>query len=243
MTDVWTQQRVETCAVLTRFRRVRPVGFVLGFAAAIVLTGGGVAAYAANGGSLLIGRSNTGTAVTTLTSSAGTPLSLKAKSGYPPFAVNSSKPVTHLNADWLDGVDASSFALAAGAHTGIIVGTSDWEDPTDPTSSVIVSVATCPTGTMLTGGGSDNVTTAGHSFINSPDTNQWVVFSTADRVGDPTAEPAIAPDQPDDITSYAVCYNPRGSVVQPDTPVAAPTSLLSPAMKDKLARAVARSSK
>jgi hypothetical protein len=151
--------------------------------------------------------------------------------------------VTNLNADWLDGLSAANYVQrtgAAAASAGIIIGTSDWEDPTDPTSAVIVSMATCPTGTMLTGGGSDNLTAAGHSFINSPDTNQWVVFSTADRVGDPTADPPIPPDQPDDITSYAVCYNPRGAVVQPDPPVAAPASSLSPEMKAKLDRVVAR---
>ena len=99
------------------------------------------------------------------------------------------------------------------------------------------------TGSDDLGGGSDNLTTAGHTFINSPDTNQWIAFSTADPVGNPTAEVPIPPDQPDDITSYAVCYNPRGPVVQPDPPAAAPASSLSPEMKNKLARVVARSSK
>src|SRR6478736_2218291 len=48
----------------------------------------GGAAYAANGGSFLLGRSNTETATAALTNTAGSPLSLVAKAGYAPLRVN-----------------------------------------------------------------------------------------------------------------------------------------------------------
>jgi hypothetical protein len=233
-------------------RRIRPLGFVVGFVAAIVLTGGGVAAYAANGGSLLIGRSNTGTAVTTLTNSAGTPMSLRAKTGYPPFAVNSSKTVTNLNADWIDGINGVNLVQRTGpysATTGNIFGTSDWAPldpsadppgPPDEASNLIISVATCPTGTKLTGGGVDNFTATGFTLVDSPDANSWVVYVQVEDVPVHQAE-----DIPENVTAYAVCYNPRGLVAggQPNARAAKPAITLSPAMKDKLARAVARSGK
>jgi hypothetical protein len=236
--------------VIDRLRRIRPLGFIVGFVAAIVLTGGGVAAYAANGGSLLIGRSNSGTAVTTLTNSAGTPLSLRAKTGYPPFAVNSSKTVANLNADWIDGINGVNLVQRTGpysATTGNIYGDTDWAplDPTadppgppDENSDMLISVATCPTGTKLTGGGVDNFTSTGFTLVDSPDANSWYVFvSVADTHG--------ADDLPENVTAYAVCYNPRGLVSggQPNARAAKPALTLSPAMKDKLARATARSSK
>jgi hypothetical protein len=240
--------------VIARLRRIRPLGFIVGFVAAIVLTGGGVAAYAANGGSLLIGRSNSGTAVTTLTNSAGTPLSLRAKTGYPPFAVNSSKTVTNLNADWIDGINGVNLVQRTGAYaatTGNIYGDSDWaatdpEDPTSPpdeTTNLIISVATCPTGTKLTGGGVDNFTATGFTLVDSPDANSWVVYVGVDDVVEPA--PHDAEDTPANVTAYAVCYNPRGLVAggQPNARAAKPAITLSPAMKDKLARAVASSTK
>lgn len=242
---------MERHPVLARIRMIRPLGFILGFVAAIVLTGGGVAAYAANGGSLLIGRSNTGTAVTTLTNSAGTPLSLRAKTGYPPFLVNSSKPVTNLNADWLDGLSSANFVQRTGAYqatTGNIYGDSAWAplDPTadppgppDETTNLIISVATCPTGTKLTGGGVDNFTSTGFTLVDSPDANSWVVYVSVEDV--PVHQ---SDDTPANVTAYAVCYNPRGPVGdQPNARAAKPAITLSPAMKAKLARAIARSSK
>jgi hypothetical protein len=238
--------------VIARMRLIRPLGFIVGFVAAIVLTGGGVAAYAANGGSLLIGRSNTGTAVTTLTNTAGTPLSLRAKSSaYPPFAVNSSKTVTNLNADWIDGIQGSNLVQRTGAYaatTGNIYGVSDWAptDPSDPasppdeTTNLIISVATCPAGTKLTGGGVDNFTATGFTLVDSPDANSWYVYVGVEDV--PVHQ---ADDVPANVTAYAVCYNPRGPVLggQPNARAAKSTITLSPAMRDKLTRAAARSSK
>ena len=81
-------------------------------------------------------------AETKVTSSAGTPLNLVAKSGYAPLKVNSSKTVTNLSADKLDGLSSGSFAKAS-AKTGIV--------KHDGTFDGIG--AKCPTGTVSTGGG------------------------------------------------------------------------------------------
>ncbi|MSW42680.1 MAG: hypothetical protein F2842_10750, partial [Actinobacteria bacterium] len=66
-------------------------------------------AIAATGGTFILGRSNTATATTILSNTAGTPLSLKAKSGRAPLAVNSSVLVPKLNADLLDGLHSGAF--------------------------------------------------------------------------------------------------------------------------------------
>ena len=63
----------------------------------------GGTAYAATGGTFLLGRSNAATSPTTLTNSAGTPLALNAKAGYAPLGVNSTTKVGRLNSDLLDG--------------------------------------------------------------------------------------------------------------------------------------------
>jgi hypothetical protein len=67
-------------------------------------------ATAANGGSLLLGQSNTATHTTTLTDTSGPALSLKTKSGKAPLLVNSKGLVKHLNANLLDGVTATTLS-------------------------------------------------------------------------------------------------------------------------------------
>jgi hypothetical protein len=67
-------------------------------------------ALAANGKPFLLGRTNVATAVSTLVKKgAGPALDLRVGSG-PPLRVNSSAPVANLNADKVDGQDASSLA-------------------------------------------------------------------------------------------------------------------------------------
>lgn len=99
-------------------------------------------AYAANGGSWLLGRSNYESATTKVTNSSGTPLSLVAKSGYAPLTVNSSKTVTNLSADRLDGYSAGSFAMRSG-KTGTIVHDGYFD----------AVGAKCPSGTVFVSGG------------------------------------------------------------------------------------------
>jgi len=190
--------------MLARLRRIRLAGFIAGFIAALVLTGGGAAAYAANGGSLLIGRSNAGTATTTLSNSGGTALRLNSKAGTAPLAVNRTNKVTNLHADYLDGYSETSFARTIG-QTGYIVAEGEFfdsDDPADMVNDALAAFAQCPAGTKLTGGGQENFTAAGFTLVDAPDSNGWLVISTADE----------ATDTADSVLAYAMCYNPRGAV-------------------------------
>ena len=189
--------------MLTYLRRIRVAGFIAGFIAALVLTGGGAAAYAANGGSLLIGRSNAGTALTTLSNSGGTALRLNSKAGTAPLAVNRTNKVTGLHADYLDGYSETSFARTTG-QTGVIIAEGVFIDTDDDLiNDALEANAQCPAGTRMTGGGADNWT-GELTVINSPglDGRSWDAASFADE----------SVNFPDDLLAYVVCYNPRGAV-------------------------------
>jgi hypothetical protein len=70
-------------------------------------------AVAANGKPFLLGRNNVATAVNTLIKQGpGPALRLRVGAGQPPMAVNSAAQVANLNADKVDGMDASSFLTA-----------------------------------------------------------------------------------------------------------------------------------
>lgn len=130
-----------------------------------------------------LGAKNSTTAATTLTNTAGTPLSLAARSGYAPLVVNSTKTVSRLNADYVDGYHASSFAKVTG-KTGVILA------PADDTSGT----AACPKGTVLTGGGglaSDGLDYSGPSLDVA---NAWETIGNGNTY------------------TFAVCYSPTGSV-------------------------------
>jgi len=75
-------------------------------------------AVAATGGSFILGKSNSASSVTSLTSSTGPALSLRAPAGTAPLQVNRSLKVDRLNADLLDGVDATGFARIGTTSTG-----------------------------------------------------------------------------------------------------------------------------
>ena len=92
--------------------------FVVSLLALFVALGG--VGYAANGGRLILGSSNSASHGTTLRSGAGTTLTLTNTAGRlaakfivlsskPPFAVNSRVTVRNLSADFLDGLDSSAF--------------------------------------------------------------------------------------------------------------------------------------
>ena len=99
--------------------------FALGAACATIIGGG--AAYATNGASLLIGRTNAATAATTLSNSAGTPLVLSGRSTSAPLKVSNTVKVANLNADMLDGYGSSALALTAG-RSAIVTGSPDDAD-------------------------------------------------------------------------------------------------------------------
>ncbi len=77
--------------------------------AAVVLIGAAnLAAYAANGKPLLLGKSNSASKKTTVTNNGSGPaLRLRTKPGQPPLQVNRSDKVRKLNADLVDGEDAA----------------------------------------------------------------------------------------------------------------------------------------
>ena len=201
--------------------------FVAGVAGVVVgsvMLGGVV--YAANGGSLLIGKANKATAPTSLTNSAGVALALAAKAGYPALKVNTAVKVTNLNADKLDSLDSTSFLRKSGtAQNSAALGnkpeasfalasaqagrvTSSTAIPVDiePPDGVVdfyVALATCPAGTVLTGGGGLALG-AGDLFFSGPtgEPGVWEVASVTDP-----------------LEAYAVCLNLRGAPPAPLTPL------------------------
>lgn len=132
--------------------------FAAGAAAMLVLGTG--SAVAATGGKLILGHTNASARTTVISDTKGTPLSLKAPSSKPPLTVSNSRLVSKLNADLLDGRSSSAFALATGT-TGEYV--NDYApfafdlngDKTDDSTAVF---ATCPAGSVPTGGGVYNPT-------------------------------------------------------------------------------------
>ncbi|HET6154257.1 MAG TPA: hypothetical protein VFE15_15040 [Marmoricola sp.] len=84
---------------------------VIGAVTVLVLASNTVA-LAATGHSFLLGKTNKANKTTTLSrTTAGAALTVKTKSSTnPPFVVNGTGKVTHLNADSLDGKDSTAFA-------------------------------------------------------------------------------------------------------------------------------------
>jgi hypothetical protein len=89
------------------FRKSSPVAwFLLG----VLIAGGTGTAYAANGGTFRLGKSNSATATTKLTNTKGTALKVISKAGTPPISVGSnSTKVPYFNADKLDGISSAGF--------------------------------------------------------------------------------------------------------------------------------------
>ena len=194
--------------------------FVAGIAGVVVgaVAFGGVA-YAANGGSFLLGKTNKATAPSVLNNSAGTALSLVAKPGYAPFKVSNAVKVPLLNADKLDGLDSKSFvrvgatvanatnasqlagkdegafALAT-AKVGVVAstGTTAVDYNSDSVTDYYDANATCPAGTIMTGGGFIGDGSQLIASVPYPG-NTWQVSSTSSSV-----------------YAYATCLALRGAV-------------------------------
>jgi hypothetical protein len=91
-----------------KVRQIAGRGAAIVGVGALCLAAGGIGiAAATNGGSFILGGSNTATHTTTLKDTTGTPLSLLAKKGAAPLAVNSNKLVKHLNAFEVGGLTAN----------------------------------------------------------------------------------------------------------------------------------------
>jgi hypothetical protein len=71
-------------------------------------------AVAATGGDFLLGKSNTATAVSSLTNSKGTALSLTAAPTAPPLKVSNNALVPKLNASFVGNIPASGFVQGGG---------------------------------------------------------------------------------------------------------------------------------
>jgi len=92
-----------------RFLQSRTTAIIL--AAAILVGGANIAAYAATGGKFILGHTNKENQPSTLVNTGpGPALKIKTRASAPPLSVSSSKKVTKLNADLLDGMDSSAFA-------------------------------------------------------------------------------------------------------------------------------------
>lgn len=152
-------------------------------------------ASAANGGSVILGKSNTETTTTTVTNSGGTPITLNAKSGSAPLAVNSGTKVTNLNADKIDGVSSESLLRTTGKAAD-----SDKVDGYHASSFAMRSAKTativhdgyydglgakCPSGTVFVSGGGFVPASADYIWYAGPDfdingtliANSWLVLA------------------------------------------------------------------
>lgn len=187
--------------------KLSKTSFAAGAVAALVIGSG--SAYAATGGNFILGKSNSAGATTTLSNANGTALSLNSKSGYAPLKVNRSTKVANLNADKLDGIDSSSFARSGmGAGSYDVYGTADDAFPVAEGTTLVYVVATCPAGTLRTGGGYSDFTSSGVVLWNGPDTddydrpNSWSVGIQLDDT---------AGDTPEMVGASITCLNPKGA--------------------------------
>jgi hypothetical protein len=178
----------------------RKTSFAAGAVMALVLGSG--TAYAATGGTFILGKANTAGTTTALSNAKGTALTLNSKSGTPSLKVNRTTKVPNLNADLVDGINSSSLALTSG-RTGVVTAPGSWVDlDGDGSSDAVMAIADCPAGSMLTGGGTSDFTSTGVVVDDSPlGSGSWVGVALAD----PT-------DVASDLEAHAVCYNPRGQV-------------------------------
>jgi hypothetical protein len=182
---------------LKRPRHATVVAYVALFAA---LSG---TAVAATGNAFVLGRANNASTTTYLSNSGGTALAVGSKAGTPPLAVSNSVKVPRLNVDLVDGMDSSAFARTAGRTANLSAEGQPVDLDGDAVNDVLLAIATCPVGSVLTGGGNDNVS-SGVTFVDSPsaDNRSWSVASTFNA----------ATDTGSDLVAYAVCYSPTGAV-------------------------------
>jgi hypothetical protein len=176
----------------------RTTVFVVGLAVMLALVlGVASAAFGADGDFFRMGKSNFASAVSVLDKSgAGPALKLLVDSGAP-LAVNSSTKVTNLNADKLDGLDASQL----GGLSGV---TQVAQDGVRDSLDFKTNSATCPAGTVAIGGGGRIQGTLRVAAINESrrdfgDPRTWVVSAH---------EPTPANDVWQ-LDAFAICASAR----------------------------------
>ena len=173
-------------------------------------------ANAANGGSWLLGRTNSESATTTVSNSAKSPaLSLVTPSGVAPLKVNRTTRVDNLNADLLDGVSSGSFLRTTGkaADANLLDGlnSTSFARTSGKTGTIAHDGywdgmgATCPTGTVFVSGGGYMPECADYIWYSGPDfdydtgaliPNSWIVIGDY-GVG----------------VSNVTCYSPSGKAI------------------------------
>lgn len=150
---------------------------------AVLLVGAAnLGAFAATGGPLLLGKSNTSDKTTKLkTTGKGAALSLKSKSDEAPLAVSNDTKVAKLNADSIDGLDSS--ALRTTSYTYTLSGTST-------TNFLRFNLSGLPAGhytaayyvsTLINGGG----TQASCYFYSGVPLDKPQVYATGTSIGGP----------------------------------------------------------
>jgi hypothetical protein len=189
--------------------RLTRTGTAVGVVLALALATG--TAYAANGGSLVLGKKNKATKSTVIVNKKAVPLKLKAKKGKPALKVNTKKKIKKLNADALDGLSSSAFLRASAAdsfaltsgRTGVVRAFGSDDD--SPNNDYAVATAVCPAGTILTGGGGFTTYTDDWIYYTGPGMapNSWEVDSNGN---------GAAANGNQRVIAWAVCYNPRGEV-------------------------------
>lgn len=160
--------------MFTRKLRRRPSAATVLATLALFASLGGVG-YSATGGTFILGRANTATTKSTLSANiadkalqiqngsgtlGATALGLSVAVGKPPFTVNSPTKVANLNADKLDGMDASAF-MTSSIYQRRIDSTG-----TDALNGSVYAMATCDPGDVVLNGGYNNVD-AGTQIVSS----------------------------------------------------------------------------
>lgn len=183
----------------------RTVSFGMGAVMALVIGSG--TAYAATGGKFILGKSNAAAKTTTLSNRSGTALALNSALGTPPLKVNRSIKVPNLNADLLDGMDQSEFALASGSVRAYDVPGTAYDLNNNQKPDMLIAAASCPKGTQRTGGGITDKTASGIFVASAPDpkvANSWAAAVVIDEA---------TTEVPSDLTVTIVCYSPRGNPI------------------------------
>lgn len=183
----------------------RTTSFAMGAVVALVVGSG--TAYAATGGTFLLGKANVAGKTTTLTNKKGPALSLNSGFGTPPFKVNRSITVPNLSSDLLDGMDQSQFALASGSVRAYDVAGVAYDLNHNTKPDMIIADASCPKGTQRTGGGITDKTLSGVFVASAPDTKVANSWAAAVAIDEATTE------TPSDLKVTIVCYSPRGNPI------------------------------
>lgn len=112
-------------------------------AVAVLLGAAHLGAYAATGKPMLLGKSNSASKTTTLKAKNGPALKLRTKPTVPPLKVSSGAKVRKLNADLLDGLDASRLqtrTLRTTLPTRSGVSQPEWTLPAVPSGRYLVTI-------------------------------------------------------------------------------------------------------